>query len=395
MPPKKKTVAATTAAPAETEVKVETVAQAQAQLVSAEAPNPSPEKKTRAKRVPKASDKNVVAVVSSAGIQGSLAAPEPVRKPLIVHLPIQSNSVRFYENIPSYDPAPPSDALAFNALNTNPFTEEGDVFDNTELVRQIVNSYQEKEAPVPVEEPVVQVSQKKESALVQAQLQAPALAQTQTQPQTQGQSREYGPTKLLIEYANTKTTRTLPESTESACFWCCEQFTTRPCVNPLSIVNGVWQVYGNFCNPNCALASLLAEPMDTHVRWERIALLHMLYSDDYKGGRIYPAPDRTVLQRFGGPVSPADFRALSERGRLRIDIHMPPLVSILASMDTKPIDFYESTLLQNNNGTSMIPQKESNVAADGGLKLKRSKPLKEKEHTLDNILGFRVAKRAT
>jgi hypothetical protein len=381
MPPKKKTVVApiqlAPIQPVEPEIKVEEATQTPLQ--------PNPEKKTRAKRAPKASDKNVVAVVSSAGIQGSLAAPEPARKPLIVHLPIQSNSVRFYENIPCYDPAPPSDALAFNALNTNPFTEEGDVFDNTELVRQIVNSYQENEAPAEITPEPAPVNPKKEVISVQPQ----------AQTQAPGQSREYGPTKLLIEYANTKTTHTLPECTESACFWCCEQFTTRPCVNPLSIVNGVWQVYGNFCNPNCALASLLAEPMDTHVRWERIALLHMLYSDDYKGGRIYPAPDRTVLQRFGGPVTPADFRALSERGRLRIDIHMPPLVSILASMDTKPIDFYESTLLQNNNGTSMIPQKESNVAADGGLKLKRSKPLKEKEHTLDNILGFRVAKRAT
>ena len=352
--------------------------------------DPQPvEKKTRAKRAPKTSDKNVVAVVSSAGIHGSLAGPEQPRKPLIVHLPIQSTSVRFYENIPSYDPAPPSDALAYNALNTNPFLEEGDVFDNTELVRQIVSSYKNEEAPaVAVVEPVTQpnpVSSKKEVPAVQAP----------------GQSREYGPTKLLIEYANTKTTNTLPESTDSACFWCCEQFTTRPCVNPLSIVNGVWQVYGNFCNPNCGLASLLAEPMDTHVRWERIALLHMLYSDDYKSGRIYPSPDRTVLQRFGGPVSPADFRALSERGRLRIDIHMPPLVSILASMDTKPIDFYESTLLQNNSGLASgftQPQTQGQSQAqsqDSGLKLKRSKPLKEKEHTLDNILGFRVGKRAT
>ena len=155
---------------------------------------------------------------------------------------------------------------------------------------------------------------------------------------------------------------------------------------PISILEGLWQVYGNYCNPNCALAALLAEPLDTHVRWERIALLHNLYSESYKGGRIYPAPDRTVLQRFGGPVSAADFRAICERGRLRIDVHMPPLVSILASMDTKPIDFYESTLM-HSSATQPPP---SNQAADGGLKLKRSKPLKEREHTLDNILGFRM-----
>ncbi len=329
------------------------------------------EKKTRAKRAPKTvSEKHAVAVVSSAGIQGSLAAPEQARKPLIVHLPIQSASVQFYENAIRYDPAPPKDTEAFNPHETDPFTEEGEAFDNNDLVKQIVNSYSApKEEKLKEEKVTVSIQMKKEAV---------AVASSPTQ--------EYGPTKLLIEYANTKTTYELPQSTESACFWCCEQFTNRPCIIPISILEGIWQVYGNYCTPNCALAALLAEPMDTHVRWERIALLHNLYSESYKGGRIYPAPDRTVLQRFGGPVSAADFRAICERGRLRIDIHMPPLVSILASMDTKPIDFYESTLLHNTS-VQNIP---TNQAADGGLKLKRSKPLKEKEHTLDNILGFRV-----
>lgn len=337
-------------------------------------PVPAPTK-PKARRATKAGDKQAVAVVSSAGIQGSLAAPEQSRKPLIVHLPIQSASVQFYENAIRYDPAPPKDTEAFNALETNPFVEEGESFDNTELVKQIVNSYDSPKVEKAKEE---KPAQKKEPS------------HTQVQAQPQGQHQEYGPTKLLIEYANTKNTHELPASTETACFWCCEQFPNRPCVIPIGILDGIWNVYGNYCNPNCALASLLAEPMDTHVRWERIALLHNLYSESYKTGRIYPAPDRTVLQRFGGPVSAADFRTICERGRLRIDIQMPPLVSILASMDTKPIDFYESTLMHSS--ASQPPP--SNQAADGGLKLKRSKPLKEREHTLDNILGFRVTQKA-
>lgn len=335
------------------------------------------EKKPRAKRAPKtASEKQAVAVVSSAGIQGSLAAPEQPRKPLIVHLPIQSSSVQFYENAIRYDPAPPKDTEAFNPHETDPFIEEGEAFDNNDIVKQIVNSYSApKEEKLKEEKVAAPVYTKKEAVVAAAAASA---------------TQEYGPTKLLIEYANTKSTHELPQTTESACFWCCEQFANRPCIIPISILEGIWQVYGNYCTPNCALAALLVEPLDTHVRWERIALLHNLYSESYKGGRIYPAPDRTVLQRFGGPVSAADFRAICERGRLRIDIHMPPLVSILASMDTKPIDFYESTLLHNTSVQNM----PSNQAADGGLKLKRSKPLKEKEHTLDNILGFRVGAKA-
>jgi hypothetical protein len=335
------------------------------------APTEVKAKKPRAKRTATEAS-HVVAVVSSTGIQGSLSQAEISRKPLIVHLPIHSSTVRFYEDPLTYDPTPPKDTEAFNAIDTNPFTEEGDVFDNTELVKQIVSSYEKEE---PVQAPVVQ---KKEPVSTAA---------------TPSSSKEYGPTKLLIEYANTKNTHELPPSTESACFWCCEQFSNRPCVLPISIINGVWQVYGNYCNPNCALAALLAETIDTHVRWERIALLHMLYGEDYKTGRIYPAPDRTVLQRFGGPMAPVDFRNLCERGRLRIDIHMPPLVSILASMDTKPIDFYESTI---NSSSSMITTSASTESGSAaGLKLKRSKPLKEREHTLDNILGFNMAKRTS
>lgn len=336
----------------------------------------APAPKPKARRAPKAAEKQAVAVVSSSGIQGSLAAPEQ-RKPLIVHIPIQSSTVQFYENAIRYDPAPPKDTEAFNPCEADPFVEEGEVFDNTDIVNKIINSYETSKTEKPKEEKVVQ---KKESVQNQGQ------AQTHPHPHPQ----EYGPTKLLIEYANTKNTHELPASTESACFWCCEQFANRPCVIPISILDGIWQVYGNYCNPNCALASLLAEPMDTHVRWERIALIHNLYSESYKGGRIYPAPERAVLQRFGGPVSASDFRSICERGRLRIDVHMPPLVSILASMDTKPIDFYETTLM-HSSASQATP---SNQAADGGLKLKRSKPLKEREHTLDNILGFRMTPKA-
>ena len=77
-----------------------------------------------------------------------------------------------------------------------------------------------------------------------------------------------------------------------------------------------------------------------------------------------------------------EYRDLCDRGRLRVDIHMPPLISILASMDTKPIDFYESTI---GNG----PSSSGGDGGGGGLKLKRSKPLREKEHTLDTLLGLK------
>ena len=150
----------------------------------------------------------------------------------------------------------------------------------------------------------------------------------------------------------------------------------------------MWHVYGNYCTPQCALAYLLSEGIDTHTRWERIALLNRLYSDSFEG-RIYPSPSRESLQRFGGPISPADFRSMCESQRVRVDIHLPPMVSILASLDTKPIDFYETTL--RNSFASPYQQllaKQQDETPT--LKLKRSKPLKDKENTLDAVLQIQV-----
>lgn len=334
------------------------------------------QEKPKAKRSTAAAKHKIVAVVTKEGIQGSFYSSEP-RKPIIVNLPIKSSDVHFYEQPLIYDPRPPQDTIAFNEEKNNPFEEEAEKYDNNALVQQIVNSYNEKKGPdVEVQVQVqVQVKAEMEKTPVEKK-------ETSVSVQKPGVAREYGPTKLLVEFANTKGTKELPSSTSMACFWCCDTFTGRPCVIPMCIIDNIWHVYGNYCNPQCAMAALLNEPLDTHVRWERIALLNMLYGGAYANGRIYPAPDRGVLQRFGGPMVIEEFRELCERGRMRVDIHMPPLISIIASMDTKPIDFYES-----NIGSSM---QSASGPQDTSLKLKRSKPLKEREHTLDNLLGLKT-----
>jgi hypothetical protein len=57
------------------------------------------------------------------------------------------------------------------------------------------------------------------------------------------------------------------------------------------------------------------------------------------------------------------------------------MASLLATMDTKPIDFYEST-----NKSERLPD-------SSGLRLKRSKPLKEIENTLDACFMIQVNNR--
>jgi hypothetical protein len=240
-----------------------------------------------------------------------------------------------------------------------------------------VNDYESQEQQ-PLKQDVLEVtkvSENKEKEPIKN-----AVVPSVTYPQN-----EYGPTTLLVQFANTKDTKELPVTSKAACFWCCEIFGGRPCVIPTCITEGVWQVYGNFCTPHCASAYLLADLLDTHVRWERLSLLHRLYGN-YCGGRIYPSPHREVLERFGGPMSTQEFRRLCEERKIRVDLHLPPMVSILASMDTRPIDFYE-TSIRNTVTYNPVPIPSAQTDTTN-LKLKRSKPLKDRESTLDACLNI-------
>jgi hypothetical protein len=329
--------------------------------ISADVPTEQQVKKRREK---KSTKHQVVAIVTPEGIQGAFQ-PE-TRRPLIAHLPIHTNDILFHDQPFVYDPRPPQPFEAFNAGDVDPFAEE--------------NTYEA--APKKDDTNTIVTENTKE---VEKTPQIPT-TNTQVQLPVTTSRKEYGPTTLLVQFANTKHTHELPEETNLACFWCCDNFKGRPCVIPLNVIENVWSVYGNFCTPQCCMAYLLSEIIDTHTRWERIALLNRLYAMN-TNGRIYPAPSRETLQRFGGPVSIEDFRNICESQRSRIDVHLPPMVSILASMDTKPIDFYETPL--RNTFTSPYQYTPIKINDEQqALKLKRSKPLKDKDSTLDVCLNI-------
>ena len=76
----------------------------------------------------------------------------------------------------------------------------------------------------------------------------------------------------------------------------------------------------------------------------------------------------------------------------RVDVIMPPMVSILGSLDTKPIDFYDSSLQNTFTQGFSLDRFKSWSEQGGALRLKRSKPLKDKESTLDACFQISVKK---
>jgi hypothetical protein len=343
-------------------IEAEPVVEAEAaveQVVEAEPVVPAKVKKTPgAKRVPKNKQISVVATVSANGdIQGSFS-PEP-RRPLIAHLPFRTSEVQFQDGPLIYDPRPPVVPQPYDA-------NEDDLFQSG--VEHLAAFDDDAKTSVSIQDSANQT---------------PSVAMKETVVE-QAPIKAFKTLDMMIEYKVANETQTLPESVCAACFWCAGTFEGRPVVLPTKEEYGVYTVYGNFCTVPCSLSYLLNEQVDPQVRWERQALMHRMYKQSEP---IQPAPPRESLRFFGGALTHDQFRSIIEKRQIRIDSHLPPVISILATLDTKPIDFYETSL---RNTTATGAGLEITKPMEAGLRLKRSKPLKDKESTLDAVMNLQV-----
>jgi len=314
-----------------------------------------PEANTDAVPTKRASKKkfSVVAVVTQNTIEGSLQ-PE-ARKPLIAHLPIQSKDVMFHDTPIQYNPVPPTNVEPYDASTDNPFLE----------------SVESLMGPPPAPEET--------TSTTTATVSTTAVTTTQSIPDY------YKKATLLVQYEKSEEIKTIPDRVDVACFWCCHSFDNKPIILPIRDQGDYIQVSGNYCSPECAMAHLFDMHQDSYARWEQLSLLNRLYGQAV-GGPIKPAPPKHILKLFGGPMSIEAYRGLVRQGTLRVDTHLPPMVSLLATMDTKPIDFYDVSLTKN----VMETVKERLAKAEEVLKLKRTKPLKAWESTLDACINLKV-----
>jgi hypothetical protein len=296
----------------------------------------------------------VVAVVSPDGIQGSLSGGAE-RRPLIAHLPIHGTDI---ENDLFAAPAETGPGAGRTGGDPTPYDAD-DVFAN----------FGGGDA---------------------ASAQAPVAAAAVTAPPAAVPTRPSLPMnyseRLMIRFQDANRDQRLPENTDVACFWDCHTFRGTPCVIPTKIEEDIWHVYGNFCSPECAAAYLFNERLDTHVQWERYALLNRLYAEG--DGSVRLAAPRSVLRLFGGTLDVSEYRAVLTDRRMRIDVMTPPMISITQVMDTKPIDFYDASVKNN-----FIPWEMDRMNRPGaqGLRLRRTKPVAEKEATLEWCMGIKAA----
>ena len=161
----------------------------------------------------------------------------------------------------------------------------------------------------------------------------------------------------------------------SACFWCTCGFDNPAVFIPRHQINDEYQVYGNFCSPECAAAYLMSEEIDTSSKFERYQFLNYMYAKvyDYKRN-IRPAPDpRYVLNKFCGSLSIHEYRSLSQNGNLLLVIDKP-LTRVLPEIHEDNEDFMlgaasipSNTTLRLRRQGAPVPSKNEILCENFGI----------------------------
>lgn len=112
---------------------------------------------------------------------------------------------------------------------------------------------------------------------------------------------------------------------KSACFWCTCSFDNHPIYIPKSFLKNKYNVYGNFCSPECAVAYLFNEHLDSSTKFERYNLFNHIYSKIYNYEKnIKPAPNPYyVLDKFLGNLTITEYRKLSSQEQLLFIMDKP------------------------------------------------------------------------
>ena len=167
-------------------------------------------------------------------------------------------------------------------------------------------------------------------------------------------------------------------SLQTACFWCCHKFHWTPVYSPISYdaYKNMYTCDGHFCSPECALAHVYADHrISDSTKWNRHSLLRFLYTGLYKDRTLSPAPPKTLLRMFGGPLDIEQYREYMLNDNHIVLSELYPIRLLFPSMNVQaPLrDIRKYVSLSTD-----VVEKASEQ-----LRLKRSKPVNVNVPTLD------------
>jgi hypothetical protein len=147
---------------------------------------------------------------------------------------------------------------------------------------------------------------------------------------------------------------------KSNCFWCTCSFDNPNVYIPKFQRDNITHVYGCFCSPECATASLMQENIGSSTKFERYQLLNNLYGKVYNYDKnIKPAPNPYyTLNKFCGNLTIQEYRSLFENERLYLIIDKP-LTRIFPELHEDNDDFIINNKIIPSNSVIMKKKKEN------------------------------------
>ena len=163
----------------------------------------------------------------------------------------------------------------------------------------------------------------------------------------------------------------------SACFWCTHDFDSPAIYIPSQISNGLLEVYGCFCSPQCACAYLKNQDIDNSIKWERYALLNNTYCKIFNYNKnIKPAPNpHYTLEKYYGNLTIQEYRKLLNNDRILMVVDKP-MTKVLPELyeENNEIPNIFQDILHNSNENKSNKQ----------YRLQRSQEKKTKTNALVN-----------
>lgn len=171
-------------------------------------------------------------------------------------------------------------------------------------------------------------------------------------------------------------------SEQTCCFWCCHKFSWCAVVIPISYdsYKNIYTCEGHFCSPECALSHVYSDNrLSESTKWNRHSLIRHLYGELYKDRDLSPAPPRTLLRMFGGPLDIEQYREYTCGDNNIVLSELHPVRLLFPSMNV------QAPLRDIKKYVSLST--EAIEKASEQLRLKRNKPMNVNIPTLDMCIG--------
>ena len=147
---------------------------------------------------------------------------------------------------------------------------------------------------------------------------------------------------------------------KSACFWCTYEFDNPAIYIPKYFIKNSYHVYGCFCSPECGVAYLMEENIDSSTKFERYHFINHLYGKTYNYTKnIKPAPNPYyMLDKYYGNMTIQEYRSLFKNERLFLIVDKP-LTRILPELHEDNDDFILNNKIipSSNNNNYQIKKK--------------------------------------